>query len=129
MKDAKGHGSDPHGAHAEGVNQIGRYTTENDVRDARGGEIYGSVRAAHPASNMYVGKIDYGAVTRSTPQQVSVHMIEVAPEHQHQGVATQMMDKLREEFTENGREPKINWGMMTPEGSAFKKAYQSRGKS
>ncbi len=128
MKDAKGHGSDPRGAHAEGINQVGRYTTENDVRDAHGGEIYGSVRAAHPASNMYVGKIDYGAVTGAKPE-VSVHMIEVAPEHRGQGVATQMMDKLREEFTENGREPKINWGMLTPEGSAFKKAYQSRGKS
>ena len=34
-----------------------------------------------------------------------------------------MMDKLREEFTENGKAPKINWGMTTPEGTAFKKAY------
>lgn len=129
MKDAKGHGSEAHGAHSAGVDQVGKYTTSNDVRDAHDGEIYGSVRAGHPASNMYVGKIDYGAVTQPhwKPAEVNVHMIEVAPEHQHQGVATQMMDKLREEFTSTyGGEPKIKWGMMTPEGSAFKKAYQSR---
>lgn len=125
MKDAKGHGSDPRGAHSDGVNRIGQYTTENDVRDAHGPELYGSIRAAHPASNQYVGKIDYGAITGIKPE-VSIHMIEVTPEHQGHGVATQMMDKLRQEFTENGREPKIRWGMMTPAGAAFKKAYQSR---
>ena len=29
MKDAKGHGSDPRGAHSEGVNAIGRLSTED----------------------------------------------------------------------------------------------------
>lgn len=126
MKDAKGHGSEAHGAHSQGVDQVGKYTTENDVHDASKGELYGSIRAGHPASNMYVGKIDYGAMTGRAPQEVSVHMIDVVPEHQHQGVATQMMDKLREEFTENGKAPKINWGMLTPEGVKFKKAYTAR---
>ena len=132
MKDAKGHGSNPRGAHAEGVDQIGQplpkgeYDIRNDVRDAHGNELYGTVRAATAAfvtdTKQYVGKIDYGAITGYKPE-VSIHMIEVDPAHRGQGVASKMMDKLREEFTENGKAPKINWGMTTPEGTAFKKAY------
>ena len=130
MKDAKGHGSDSRGAaHQEGINQIGgKYTANNDVRDEHRGELYGSITATHNETGRQVGSIDYGAYWNSGHREVGIKMINVDPEHQHQGVATQMMDKLRSEFTEPGHSgPKIKWGGTTAEGEAFKRAYY-RGK-
>jgi hypothetical protein len=39
------------------------------------------------------------------------------------GVASQMLDTLRREFTKGGTGPKVKWGVTTPEGTAFKRAY------
>src|ERR1035437_9323240 len=117
MKDAKGHGSEAHGAHSQGVDQVGKYTTSNDVRDAHQGELYGSILATHAATGVQVGHLDYGAYYNSGHREVGVKMISTDPEHQRQGIATKMMDTLRNEFTEKGVGPKVKWGMSTPEGT------------
>jgi ribosomal protein S18 acetylase RimI-like enzyme len=124
MKDAKGHGSDSRGAHASGVENVGKYTVANDVRDSHGGELYGSVYATHALTGQHVGAIDYGARWKDGKREVSIQMIKVLEEHQHQGVASQMLDKLQSEFPDDkGHAPTIHWGGTTPEGTALRKAY------
>jgi hypothetical protein len=49
-------------------------------------------------------------------------MNDVDKDHQGHGLATKMMNHLKAGF--KGR--KINWGMTTPEGKAFKRAYYSK---
>jgi ribosomal protein S18 acetylase RimI-like enzyme len=121
MKDALGHGS---AAHQAGVDQVGgKYTTTNDVRDAHGGELYGSILAHEAATGNQVGHLDYGAYWNSGHREVGVQMIGVDPAHQRQGIASQMMDKLRNEFTERGVGPKVKWGMTTDAGTKFKRGY------
>lgn len=124
MKDALGHGSNPRGAHSAGVDQIGKVVVGNDVRDAHGGEIYGSIYATHALTGKQVGAIDYGAQRTPRGHEVSIQMIRVAPEFQGHGIAGQMMDHLNTEFSgANGYKPTIHWGGTTPEGTAFRKAY------
>jgi len=62
----------------------------------------------------YVGRLsysDYGKVP-------SVQMIEVAPSHSRQGIATAMACRLQQEYP--GTE--IQWGLLTPDGDAFVKS-------
>ncbi len=125
MKDALGHGSN---AHNSGVEQVGKYTIGNDVYDAHSGEVYGSIYATHALTGKVVGAIDYGAsnkiMGRGRDAAIGKEVnIKVADEHQHQGVASRMLDKLHEEFTREGRKPTLHWGGTTPEGTALRKAY------
>jgi ribosomal protein S18 acetylase RimI-like enzyme len=132
MKDALGHGSNPRGTHSSGVDKIGgAYRVANDVSDAHQGSIYGSIYAEHNQSGQHVGSIDYSASNKIIGKgkdavigkEVSIQMIKVLEEHQHQGVASKMLDKLQEEFTRGGHKPTLHWGGTTPEGSALRKAY------
>ncbi len=115
MKDSKGHGSDPRGgaAHQAGVKQATGPKFWNDVRDAYRGDVYGSVYADQ--GDKRAGHLDYSA----GGGKVRVQMIETDPAFRRQGVATGMMDKLKEEFPGHT----IKWGMATPEGTAFKRGY------
>ena len=124
MKDALGHGSDGKGLHSQGVEKIGgAYRVANDVTDARRGDIYGSIYAEHNQTGQHVGSIDYRASNHGLGKEVSIQMIKVLEAHQHHGVASQMLDKLNEEFTKDGRTPTLHWGGTTPEGTALRKAY------
>lgn len=135
MKDALGHGSDKRGLHSAGVEKIGgEYRVNNDVNDAHQGSIYGSIYAEHNQSGQHVGSIDYSASNKIIGKgkdavigkEVSIQMIKVLQAHQHHGVASQMLDRLHEEFTRGGRKPTIHWGGTTPEGTALRKAYYRR---
>jgi len=122
MKDAKGHGSD---AHSSGVNKIGQQPNVwHTIRDAHGDSVYGSVLADQ--GDQRVGHISYEGILPPTGQhtggEVHVQMIETSPEFRRQGIATAMMDRLKQEWPG----AKINWGMMTPEGTAFKRAYSKK---
>jgi ribosomal protein S18 acetylase RimI-like enzyme len=112
-----GQGAGPYGM-ARGGSAGSPYTFSNDVTGASRGETYGAILAKHSPSNTNVGYIQYGA----SPQQTRIHDIQVHPDHRRNGVAASMMDHLKSEFPHN----KINWGMTTPEGEKFKRAYYQR---
>lgn len=101
-----------------GTAESSPYTFHNDVTGASRGETYGAILAKHGPSNTNVGYIQYGA----SPQQTRIHDIQVHPDHRRNGVAASMMDHLKSEFPHN----KVNWGMTTPEGEQFKRAYYQR---
>jgi ribosomal protein S18 acetylase RimI-like enzyme len=149
MKDAKGHGSNPRGAHNAGIDKIARVANPPgvellaaplmsqseraafmqgldkigsnvdvnlDVNDAYRDSVYGSVGATMGQNR--VGSLEF----RADPGEVNVHAIRTDPAVQGRGIATKMMDRLKQEFPDD----KINWGGLTPEGAAFKKAYEAR---
>ena len=66
MKDAKGHGSDPRGAHAEGINQIGQPKLNSQGRlhiDQNGSALPDT--APH---SLYVGQRDAVLAETSAPE-------------------------------------------------------------
>jgi len=115
MKDAGGHGSDPRGAHSEGVQQVGASEPKiwNDVYDYHGGETYGSVYADKGVQR--IGHLDYGEFGGK----VHIKMVETHPDFRRQGVASAMLDKLKSEYPGS----RIKWGGTTQEGEAFKRGY------
>lgn len=89
----------------------------HDVNDYRSGETFGHVTATNPQGEV-IGALQYShydGVIR--PQDVFVR-----PEYRRQGVATQMYDKLRGEWPS----AEIERTMTTPEGGAFREAYDAR---
>lgn len=124
MKDAKGHGSDAKdgAAHQAGVEAATGPKFWNDVRDAYRNDVYGSIYA--DKGDARAGHIDYSAGYESGKQKVHIQMIATDPAHQRQGIATGMMNKLKEEFPG----ATIKWGGTTPEGEAFKRSYYGKRK-
>lgn len=114
MKDALGHGSNPHNAGIEQATAGPKVWS--DFRDYSGGDHYGSIYAEHGGAR--VGKLDFVG----NKFDAKINMVETNPEFRRRGIATALVNKLREEFPN----AKIDWGGTTPLGSKFKKAY-SRG--
>jgi len=65
-----------------------------------------------------IGRLDF---SRLKGGPAKINMIEVLPEYRRKGVAKQMLAVLAKEVgSEN-----IEWGMMTPDGSEFKKSIET----
>ena len=77
MKDAKGHGSNPRGAHAEGVDQIGKTQTM-------------AVDKIHPTENLFLGKDGPVAVPAQFRNLQDPHHIEL-----HDRGAQAQVDQIR----------------------------------
>ena len=65
----------------------------NDVYDYHSGETYGSIYADDNTTGKRVGYLKYSEWN----DKVLIHMIEVAPEYQRQGIATRMLALLKQE--------------------------------
>jgi len=83
------------------------------VLDAHGDELFGVVYAT--IDDVIIGKLDFSYWKYADKNPVSVKMIEVVPEYRRQGIATGMVNSLKEEFPDEG----IDYGMTTPEGTGF----------
>jgi hypothetical protein len=66
MKDEKGHGSDPKGAHSEGVQQVGKQVREPALNYPGSRAPYG-VHANHDKQEYYVYHIPTGMVVTTFP--------------------------------------------------------------
>jgi GNAT superfamily N-acetyltransferase len=117
MKDNKGHGSNPRGAHSTGVQAaLAKPNVWSDYRDYYHGDNYGSIYA--DLGDKRIGHLDFSG--NNLDQEARIQHIETDPDHRRQGVATAMLNKLREDY------PKLNWGGTTPDGTALKKAYEGK---
>lgn len=117
MKDALGHGSTARGIHAAGIDKatLGPKIW-SDFRDYAGGDHYGSIYADHDGN--HIGHLDFVG----NKFDARINMVETAPEFRRRGIATALVNKLKEEFPN----AKIDWGSTTPEGTKLKRAYAKR---
>jgi ribosomal protein S18 acetylase RimI-like enzyme len=106
---------------------LSKVTYENDIYDAHGNETYGTVRCKGP-NGQTVGYIDYSLYTdydihteSGEPAEViHIKMIETHPEARHRGIATKMLQKLKADCPGY----LLNWGGLTPAGSAFREEFE-----
>lgn len=90
----------------------------NDCYDAYSGQVNCRVVAYDKKNDTYLGKIDYVLFE----EQIHVDMMEVELEFRRCGIATKMLDRLKEET----KPSPINYGWTTREGMAFLKTYEVR---
>lgn len=83
-----------------------------EVWDSYGGWVKGSVVCEYNGD--IVGKIDIQI--GNDANEIYIDMIEVKPEYRRQGIATQMFNFLRNEFSEYY----VDWGFTTPDGTKLK---------
>ncbi len=79
----------------------------NDVTGSHSGQLNGTLRAKDGAGNTvaYLDWVKYG-------DEVSISMVETAPEARGRGLATSLVERLLEE----NPGARLEWGMSTPEG-------------
>lgn len=90
----------------------------NDITDQHRGETFGHIYA-DGLDDERVGSIDYSEWQGS----LHIKMISVVPSYQRQGVATAMLDYLRQEWPGKA----LAWGGATPEGEALRCSYAAPG--
>jgi GNAT superfamily N-acetyltransferase len=85
-----------------------------EVWDSYGGWVTGSVVCEY--NDEIIGKIDIQI--GDDANEIYIDMVEVKPEYRRQGIATQMFNFLRNEFSDYY----IEWGFTTPDGTRLKEA-------
>ena len=88
---------------------------DEDCYDSYGGQLYCRIVAYNKNNDNYLGRIDYSLFEGKT----YVDMIEVEKEYRRCGIASKMLGKLEKEY------PKINYGLVTREGTEFLQKYKS----
>ena len=83
-----------------------------EVWDSYGGWVQGTVVCEY--NNDVIGKID--VQINNDEEEIYIDMIEVKPEYRRQGIATQMFNFLRKEFTDYY----VEWGFTTSDGTQLK---------
>jgi len=83
------------------------------VLDYHSGELFGVVYAT--ADDVVIGKLNFSYWEHADNFPVRIQFIEVVDEYKRQGIATGMVNRLKEEFP--GEE--IDYGMTTSEGGQF----------
>lgn len=87
---------------------------DEDCYDSHGKQLYCRIVAYDKNSGNYMGRIDYSLFEGKT----YVDMIEVEKEVRRCGIASKMLGKLEKEQT------KINYGLITREGTEFLRKYR-----
>lgn len=90
----------------------------NDVTDAYSGQINAVARIGDPSDNVVMGYVEYSLYNGK----VYINMLETKPEFRRTGVATALMNYLKE--SNPGKQ--IIQGMATEEGYAFSKSGKFR---
>ena len=90
----------------------------DDVTGAHHGQVDGALTASTEEHGV-VGWLGYSLFRKA----VHILIVETVREHRRQGVATQLVDRL---YADNPGW-RIDWGMTTTEGTAFKTAIWRRG--
>ncbi len=90
-------------------------TIRTEVTGAYKGQINGDVVATDKTGKQ-VGLLQY----QQFEDEVLIAWMEVSPEMQRRGVATQLYQELQKEWPDK----KITWGMTTPEGTALRKKIE-----
>lgn len=97
------------------------YKLEHDVHGYHHGQHDGTVRAVTTpifGKPKVIGVLDY-TVFRD---EIFPNMVRVLPAHRRQGIATELYDRVREEWPK----AKLSAGYATPDGAAFRKTYNER---
>jgi len=90
----------------------------NETRGVHHGQYDGVLTASDPETGEYRGHLDY-AHLEEPGEEILIQWMEVPEEFRRQGIASQLVEKLKVENP--GRE--INWGYTSEEGTAFREVF------
>jgi len=98
-----------------GIAQRVAVNIRNETRGTHHGQYDGVLIAADPATGEYRGHLDY-AYLEEPGEEILIQWVEVPEEYRRQGIASQLVEKLKAENP--GRE--VNWGYTSEEGTALR---------